>query len=611
MRLDAIFVICEQGAAHMSIIRNTFVDYLNKYTTASPDHEAAFDEFIAEAPPPAGGLLRIQTKVEQFLQVRFATDKPPSIILTGNAGDGKTFLCRQIIQTLTQKPIPDWEELAHTPLERNGIRFYFIKDLSELNEEEGKAILKRLEDSLNPTSPNRYLIAANEGRLRDLLNRIEAPKLREAIEQQLQYGADSGSLSLVIIDLTKVTTSVFVPETLRWMTSNIHWQSCINCPIIERCPIQHNARILRNDLVVKRVKLLYELLDHLDIHVTLRDMLIHLSFTLTGSQSCPELQQLDARQADLSYLAYYENILGGRENSPFRRKSSVVQHLARLQLGEHSIFEIDNFIINSTEQDDQENIHAQLFVPAVDLNFKRFEQDRRAYIEGGAEQGAREETLAFLAWLPHCRRKLFFEWQNERCTNLSITFRYLNTYRQLLTDTHYPKDVIRKRLVLGLNRAFSRLYLTSDEVLYITSQYLHSAEQPRPLVRLEIPVNGIDFWVDPREDLSLDRCWRDLYLLISPPPELNLYRMGDAPKPQRWRLNLLVFEYLLRLADGGTFDVLAEECELSIRDLKDRLLSAFSHETTSVRIKFFVAERQQYVLKNIYIDEKGVILAGG
>lgn len=596
MRLGAIFVICEKVAAPMSGIRNPFVDLLNKYTTASPDHEAAFDEFIAEAPPPAGGPLRIQTKVEKLLQIRFAADKPPSIILTGNAGDGKTFLCRQILQTFTQKPIPDWEELAHTPLERNGTRLCFIKDLSELSEEEGKAVLKRLEDSLNPTSPNRYLIAANEGRLRNLLNRIEAPELRQNIEHQLRHGANSGSSSLVVIDLSKATTSVFVPETLRWMTSDVHWQSCINCPIVERCPIWHNARILRNERVVERVKLLYELLEHLDIHVTLRDMLIHLSFTLTGSRSCPELQQLDARQADLSYLAYYENILGGREDSPFRRKASVVQHLARLRLGEHSIFEIDNFIINGTEQDDQENIHAQLFVPAVDLNFKRFEQDRRAYIEGGAEKGA------LLEWLPHCRRKLFFEWHDERCANRLITFHHLNSYRQLLIDAHYPKDVIRKRLILGLNRAFSRLYLTSDDVLYL---YI------RPLVRLEIPANGIDFWTDPREDLTLDRCWRDLYLLISPPPELNLYRMGDAPKPQRWRLNLLVFEYLLRLADGGTFHVLADECELSIRDLKDRLISAFSYDAASTRIRFFVAERQQYILKTIYIDEKGVIRAGG
>ena len=33
---------------------NDFIPYLNRYTTASPDHEAAFDEFIGQTPPPGG-----------------------------------------------------------------------------------------------------------------------------------------------------------------------------------------------------------------------------------------------------------------------------------------------------------------------------------------------------------------------------------------------------------------------------------------------------------------------------------------------------------------------------------------------------------------------------
>ena len=43
----------------MSIHINSFISYLNRYTTASPDHEAAFDEFITQAPPPSGEPLRL------------------------------------------------------------------------------------------------------------------------------------------------------------------------------------------------------------------------------------------------------------------------------------------------------------------------------------------------------------------------------------------------------------------------------------------------------------------------------------------------------------------------------------------------------------------------
>ena len=37
---------------------NPFIPYLTRYPTASPDHEAAFDEFITQAPPPSGEALR-------------------------------------------------------------------------------------------------------------------------------------------------------------------------------------------------------------------------------------------------------------------------------------------------------------------------------------------------------------------------------------------------------------------------------------------------------------------------------------------------------------------------------------------------------------------------
>lgn len=82
---------------------NLFVAHLNGYTTVSPDHEAAFDEFIAQMPPPSGKLLCLETKTERFVCTCFQRERPPSIILTGNAGDGKTYLCRQIIEAFTSQ----------------------------------------------------------------------------------------------------------------------------------------------------------------------------------------------------------------------------------------------------------------------------------------------------------------------------------------------------------------------------------------------------------------------------------------------------------------------------------------------------------------------------
>lgn len=598
----------------MASVSNPFVDYLRRYTTASPDHEAAFDEFLAAAPPPAAGPLRLATRVETFLRDCFTRRDPPSVILTGNAGDGKTYLCRRVIEAFGERPFDGWDVVAERPLERDGVRLQVVKDLSELGDERAGALLHALSAAVAaPSAPTRFLIAANEGRLRYLLGRNqELADLSERVDQQLRAGPEIADPRLVLINLSQVTTSSFVPEALAWMTHPDHWQVCETCPALGYCPINQNARRLRDSYIVGRVQLLYQLLEHLDIHVTVRDMLIHLAYSITGNQRCEELQRPGAEQRDLSRLAYYQNVWGGEPESAFRRKASVAQHLDRMQVGEHSMFEVDNFIVSGAENEADAVEHAALFAPAVDLNHRRFAQDRAAYIEGGAERQAANEARSLLDWLPHCRRKLFFEWRHQERVDRLIAFRHLGTYLRLLQQDYRLHAQVKRSLILGLNRAFSHLFLPDDGNLYITAQYLHSAEQSRPLVRLTLPADGVFLRVEQPAEQAYDRAWPDLYLEFGAPPALLRHDPDAARRPQRWRLNLLLVEYLLRLSHGGTFNILAAECELSVRNLKDQLLSAFAFEPAYDRtIEFFVADRRSYTLKKLHIDSQNSISSRG
>lgn len=70
-----------------------------------------------------------------------------------------------------------------------------------------------------------------------------------------------------------------------------------------------------------------------------------------------------------------------------------------------------------------------------------------------------------------------------------------------------------------------------------------------------------------------------------------------------WTLDLLRFEYLLRRARGSTPDILADECELSIRQLKDTLLSRFTTEQQRGRIDFFAADRNRYTFRTLWVDD--------
>lgn len=538
----------------------------------------------------------LDTKVETFLRGRFERSPLPSVILTGNAGDGKTYLCRQVAQAFSRQPLTDWEHFTRAALVRGNDRLHVVKDLSELSEQQGIKVLQHLNAIQQSSDSNEnYLIAANEGRLRHLLSKIDGD-LPQKIDQQLANHSSATDERLIVINLTEVTTSSFVPETLDWMTDERHWEACQTCSAQAHCPLFYNANRLREPLIRERVQLLYKLLEHLDVHVTVRDMLIHLAYTVTGGLDCQAVQQLPPNHNHLPMRVYYENIWGRDDDPVFRRKASVLQHLEQLQISKHSHFEIDDFIVSGGHTDAERALYEQLFAEQIDLNKRQFAQDRDKYLSGGADlQGDAQPKL--LDWLPHCRRKLFFEWNDNRITRL-IPFLYLDLYRQVLEDLDQHHDRVLKLLVLGLNRAFSRLYLTEDDYLYVTTQYLHSGEQPRPLVRLRFPIDNLWLDVSERPDAPYDYNRRTLYLEIEPPARQR--RVLDSIK---WPLGLLQFEYLVRLAHGGTYNILAEECELEVRSLKDQLLSQFAQDQSSAkRLEFFVAEQHRYTLKSLSID---------
>jgi hypothetical protein len=78
-------------------------------------------------PPPSGKLLHLETKMERFVCTCFQRERPPSIILTGNAGDGKTYLCRQIIESFTGQPVTDWGDHTDWPIKRDGLTLRVVR----------------------------------------------------------------------------------------------------------------------------------------------------------------------------------------------------------------------------------------------------------------------------------------------------------------------------------------------------------------------------------------------------------------------------------------------------------------------------------------------------
>lgn len=586
--------------------QNPFVDFLNRYTTVSPEHEAAFDEFISKTEPPSGQSLHLNTKIEKYIKTRFQQGHLPSIILTGNAGDGKTYLCRRIIEKFSGQTFQDWGDQPEQTISGVNQNLRVIKDLSEVGEEQGINILQGLNTTfLQEDNSSAFLIAANEGRLRALISKTSLSILSEEINKQLNEGPDLANSYLIVLNLNRVTTSSYLQETLEWTTEPSKWIACHGCPAFDSCPIRFNASRLVDLEIIKRLKTLYQVLEHLNIHVTIRDMLIHLAYTVTGGLNCQKvIKSYQKFYWDGYKYVYYENIWGTQASETFRRKVVVMSHLQQLNPGEQSIFEIDNFIVNDHPEGSSENEAYQgLFgQSSVDLNKNRFIQDRNNYLKGSDNPHKAGEESSLLSWMPHCRRKLFFEIGRSDQAYRLIPLLFFTRYLELLDGKKNALEIAKKEMVLGLNRAFSRLYLTDASSLFVPSRYTNSVEQPVPIVRAKIPTDHIDLTVIDLTAEAYDDDLRRLILIIPPPPKIS-------SEDVKFTIDLMIFEYLVRLAQGGTYNILSKECELAIRKLKDQLVSKFTNHNDSEerQIEFFAAEKNRYVLRQIWLDEDGKI----
>ncbi|GGL18937.1 hypothetical protein [Deinococcus radiotolerans] len=575
---------------------NAFVAYLNRYTTASSEHEAAFDEFTS-ATPTGIPSLSIPTRLEAKLLAAFHSPSPPTVILTGNAGDGKTYLCRKIVGAFRHSPLTVWpshDTIHH--FESGDVVLTVVKDLSELSIATAGTVLAELSSALTGQTGAPYLIAANEGRLRAVLEERGLSVLAQQIDHQLRHGPDlTPNAKLLVIDLNRVATSQYIGPVLDWMTADVAWSGCGSCPVRNTCPMADNAAQLRQPGIKDRLAFLYGVLEQLDIHVTFRDMLIHLAYTITGGLSCTEVKrraQVDetAWQYEAPSYAYYSNAFGESAPVGFRRKTAAIRHLRKLNVGQESVFDLDHFIVGDDEM--QPDLHAKLFGNSIDLGGRLFEQDRQAYLRGlSATSEAAQEFVT--RWLGHCRRKAFFTHPDGDLVLKLLPFQFLKDYLQLIDQAvSLKREHIKNLLILGLNRAFSGLYLTDRHILYVTAHPSSSLENAVPAVLMRIAETNIDLVPSHPDANEMIERWSSLTLRLQVP--------GVPPQTVPWNMNLLRFEYVMRRAYGSTPDILAQECELAVRHLKDSLVARLGTQRSANELEFFEYNGRAYQHRRLF-----------
>jgi serine/threonine protein kinase len=326
-------------------------------------------------------LTYVETKLDTDLAPAILDGRFRLVIVTGNAGDGKTAFLQQLEA--------QFEERKAT-LDRlssgNGAEWMYdnIAYASNYDGSQDEGTIENdtvLANFLSPFKGNSLaglagdqarLIAINEGRLRDFLDhsplRIAFEGLRRAVQDFFLNGKEAPEGMLIInLNLRAIAAggskSLMERQLLALLKPEI-WAPCEACNLKSRCPLKANADTLRDSAsgasVRSRLRRLFEVV-HLrqQQHVTMRDLRSSLSYLLLQDHSCDDIARIlsspDATESliQLSYTEAFAQV----DEIQAASKSTVEDHLVRL------LREIDVGLVDTPDLDRRLSANWQSAVP--------------------------------------------------------------------------------------------------------------------------------------------------------------------------------------------------------------------------------------------------------
>lgn len=554
---------------------NQFINYLNQYNVLSPNHSKIYDEYTNDSKFS----FTIDTKIEKHLKNLFEHN-PGSVILTGNAGDGKTRLCRTIYNHFSQQKLQDWpnDGILNINID-NEKTIRIVKDLSELKDEVIEYELTCLQAHIQNNHRDKiyYLIAANEGKLTKFLSqKKDLNFLKVNVRNRFSdYHNNTGQFS--VLNLMDVTSSLYVEKVLNEWNKEEYWNACESCSKRETCIINFNHKKTTQELVKKRLVEQYRVLDYLGTHITMRELLIHISYVLTGGFICKDIhnRNIDEFQNQMS-KPYYENFFGnGIEQEAFAEMGAL-KIFKEFDPGNYSNSKIDDFIINGdlSSLDELESIHKNLFNEDIDLQRGYFRKCLELYRNHSNDSN--EEFID--QWIYKLRRKFYFEFPEGNWFDRKslIPFSYINLFESLFNNPARQAH-IRKDLITGLNRAFAKKLVEPTNGLLATNENL----------MIHSTFKTSQFRIVEEENLEeLDHCSSKFKLIVE-----------ESTIP----MDLYLFEYLMRLSVGDTHNVLKENVEILIDTFKNELIKLSESDPYLLSILRYEKDKGLYVQDEIEI----------
>ncbi len=575
----------------MPVNNSAWISFLRQYGPI-PKNDAMYDESIQRMfKKKRIKPINIESLYLPDLIENFKSSESKSVILTGTAGDGKTYHCRAVWSALNGSPI-EWDDASKVKhLQLGQTTLHIIKDLSELSQNGSDDIehfVKFCDSLLEPNSKDVFLIAANDGQLLDALRQVASTEslllVKEFIEELLVSGkVEIENFRLKMYNLSRISAQWAFPRIVQNLFEHEGWIECDTCSfkdndsLSQRCPIWENKRRLEgeynNHNIHSRLVDLLTLCEVNGFHVPIRQLLLLVSNMILGHpaardniMNCKDIPKILGQQT-ISDGSIYRNIFG--ENLSERRRESrdIFSMLGRFGIGNESTNKIDNILIFGADDPELNSLYEKLVLEDSYYGADpRYRAQQKAYLEGTTEDEGKE----FLSQVRSQRQRLFFEIPDSDSDELKLwnltTFQYAgeflnDVYRVALIDGKVSSH-ITSRLVRGLNRIFTGLLTKTQEELFLATSGSNSQAKVSKFFEASISV--------PRkrgESVSVIRSGAETALL-----QVSLSNSPNVP-PIHLELNLIRYEFLCRVADGALPGSFSKECYEDILAFKSRILT--------------------------------------
>ena len=579
----------------MSSHTNQFVSFLRHYGPI-PASDNMYDELIQaevekyDIKPP----INIKPEKLDVVQSAIDSDNPRNVILTGTAGDGKTYYCRRVWENLggSNDPWLSGDKQFSMPIPSSSHTLKIVKDLSELTQDQKDELMPGLARSISDgVSDAVYLVAANDGQLlstwRNWSNRQGENERQDfkIIENMIIEGlSEDNRLSLDLHNLSQLDASKHFKLLASVILNHERWSGCKGCELMRsdgssKCPIRINRdRMLGNDddeRFLSRILELLKLARSNSIHIPIRDLLLLCVNILLGDQkrgrnallNCSSAKKR-ARKSEYHLTNPYANVFGANLKSRQRQQYQVFKMLETFGIGRETDNAFDNLLVYSMYENENLMIKQDFerLVSNDDIFYSHFRKLVNVYLES-----ERKEVDVFMSALSQQRQRLFFslpEHEPYNKWNLSVfqsAGKFLNAVSLLMKSEEFP-DATRATLIKGLNRVFCGIMLDDTTSLLFASSGGDGGG--RIAKTLNYKVHGSKHQFYPYVIFTLNNNASSLELQIIKPlgnPEDNI--LIDSIQ-----IHLTHFEYICRVANGSLPASLSRQCHEDFLDFKLRAI---------------------------------------